>query len=144
MNCPRCDHQPSCCASSRCSPPQRRVLQRRATPFSDRREAAPLLLPRSSRYPTPPPGRRADIYGISPPSLHPRPKRDSFSWPLCSPAAPRFPRRAPPRDSFCGESSGCSQKTLHANRRWRDVWRRGGAKRRWVVPAPRSLPVGKK
>lgn len=34
---------------------------------------------------------------------------------------PRFPCRAPPRDSFCGESSGCSQKTLHANRRWRDV-----------------------
>lgn len=32
-----------------------------------------------------------------------------------------FPRRAPLRDSSCGESSGCSQKTLHANRRWRDA-----------------------
>lgn len=33
-----CD-EPFCCASSRCSPPQRRALPRRVAPFSDTREA---------------------------------------------------------------------------------------------------------
>lgn len=39
-----CD-KPFCCASSRCSPPQRRALPRRVAPFSDTREAALLLSP---------------------------------------------------------------------------------------------------
>lgn len=37
-----CD-KPFCCASSRCSPPQRRALPRRVAPFSDAREAALLV-----------------------------------------------------------------------------------------------------
>lgn len=41
-----CD-KPFCCASSRCSPPQRRALPRRVAPFSDTREAALLLSPPS-------------------------------------------------------------------------------------------------
>lgn len=48
------------------------------------------------------------------------------------------------RETPSAESSGCSQKTLHANRRWRDVVVTGRGQRRWVVPAPRSGPVGNK
>lgn len=47
--------KPFCCASSRCSPPQRRALQRRVAPFSDTR-VAPVY---SLCYPTPYPRFRA-------------------------------------------------------------------------------------
>lgn len=128
--------KPFCCASSRCSPPQRRALPRRVAPFYVTREEAPRLYSLCFWYTTTSPRSQAVspllslwIEAIGPPP----PRTLTTSLPsLCS--SERLLLRA---------SWSCSQKTLHATRCWRDVRRRGGNKGRWVVPVPLSSAVGK-
>lgn len=121
-----CD-KPFCCASSRCSPPQRRALPRRVAPFSDTREAALLLSPPLCFcYRTP-------ILAFSPFFL-----AAPLMWNTRLPPPPIFtaplPSLSPSEDLALQPSSSCSQKTLHANSRWCDVTWGGGYWGRGLFP----------
>lgn len=108
-----CD-KPFCCASSRCSPPQRRALPRRVAPFSDTREAALLLPPPLCFcYRTPYPCFQPVFPRCSSDVKHKTPPPPIFTAPL--------PSLSPSEDLALQPSSSCSQKTLHANSRWCDV-----------------------
>lgn len=119
-----CD-KPFCCASSRCSPPQRRALPRRVAPFSDTRAEAPLLFfPLCFWYPAPYPRFQAVCLWCARQEPPPPPSILTTSLPSLS-SSERLLLRA---------SWSCSQKTLHANRRWRDVRRGGGNKGGGLFP----------
>lgn len=98
----RAGDQPFCCASSRCSPPRRRALLRRGAPFSTAGEEKnpPDLFPRIS----------CSFPDVRPSSSSVFLRSSSLSVPLGDPLS----------------SSLCSQKTLHANNRERDVRVGGG------------------
>lgn len=117
-----CD-RPSCCASSRCSPPQRRALPRRVAPFFP-----PLclfiylyLFVTPARLPSCPPFRLLLLLRCRNSSP---PPRDVPAAPLAAPLL---------TESLSKASWSCSQKTLHANNRRCDVVRRGRSRGRgWL------------